>query len=99
MGPIARRLSEEQAATYAWVEETVARIPAEATLGVTMRTGPHASNRWGVTMYPVGPRQDYVLVHEGDLARNDLARHAEAVASGELVEIARRGPLALFRRL
>jgi uncharacterized membrane protein len=97
-GTIARRLSDEEAATHAWVEETVRRIPEDATLGVTMRMGPHASNRRAVTMYPFGPRQDFVLLHRGDLRPADLARLEEAVAAGELVEVARRGPIVLYRR-
>jgi hypothetical protein len=97
-GTIARRLSDEETAAHAWVEETVRRIPEDAMLGVTMRMGPHASNRRAVTMYPFGPRQDFVLLHLGDLRASDLARHQEAVAAGELVEVARHGPLALYRR-
>jgi uncharacterized membrane protein len=97
-GPVARTLSEAERETYAWVEATSARIPKDATLGVTNRLGPHVSNRKAVTLYPRGLLTEYVFLDAADLRPDDLERHRALVAGGDLVPIAERGEMALYRR-
>jgi uncharacterized membrane protein len=97
-GPVARTLSEDERETIAWVQATAAQIPKEATLGVTNRLGPHASNRSAVTLYPRGPITEYVLVDEEDLKPAELDRHRALVAGGELVPVSQHGGMALLRR-
>src|SRR5262249_1555752 len=97
-GPIARTLSESERETYAWVEAAVAQIPPDATLGVTNRLGPHVSNRRAVALYPRGQRSEYVFVDAADLRPDELARHEELIARGDLVPLTQHGGMALFRR-
>jgi uncharacterized membrane protein len=97
-GPIARTLSETERDAFAWVEAATAQIPPEATLGVTNRLGPHASNRRAVTLYPRGPLPEYVLLDTTDLRADERARHEDLLARGALIPITEHGAMALLRR-
>ena len=97
-GPVARTLSPDEQADYAWVEAAAAKIPEGATVGVSNRLGPHVSNRAAVAFYPKGPDTQYVLVDRADLRPDELSRHDELVAAGTLVPITERGGMALYER-
>ena len=95
---ITRSLSDEQQATYAWVNEQATKIPRGASVAATAKMGPHISNRRHAYFYPEKQRMDYVFLDEAELRGNDLERHKKAVSKGEIVELSRRGTMALFKR-
>lgn len=98
---VARTLTPEQQATYAWVREQAQAIPRDAVVGATSKMGPHISNRMRAYFYP-GSRAaevEYVLLDEGELKGKDLSRHKAAVNRGELVELSRRKKMVLFKRV
>ncbi|AUX26049.1 hypothetical protein SOCEGT47_066020 [Sorangium cellulosum] len=96
---VARALTPEQEATYAWVREQAQAIPRDAIVGATSKMGPHISNRMKAYFYPGrAATVEYVLLDEGELKGKDLSRHKAAVKRGELVELSRRKKMALFKR-
>ncbi|WP_434043240.1 MULTISPECIES: DUF2079 domain-containing protein [Sorangium] len=98
---VARRLTPDQEATYAWVRQQVEAIPPGAVVGATSKMGPHISNRKEAYFYP-GDRAalvHYVLLDEGELKAKDLERHNAAVKRGELMELSRLKKMALFKRV
>ncbi|WP_437620935.1 DUF2079 domain-containing protein [Sorangium sp. So ce1151] len=98
---VARKLTPDQEATYAWVTKQVEAIPPGAIVGATSKMGPHVSNRKEAYFYP-GDRAalaQYVLLDEAELKGKDLERHNAAVKRGELVEVDRLKKMALFKRV
>ncbi|WP_437598201.1 DUF2079 domain-containing protein [Sorangium sp. So ce590] len=98
---VARNLTPEQEATYAWVRQQVEAIPPGAIVGATNKMGPHVSNRKEAYFYP-GDRPailQYVLLDEGELKGKDLERHNATVKRGEFVEVSRLKKMALFKRV
>lgn len=98
---VARTLTPEQEATYAWVRQQVESIPPGAIVGATSKMGPHVSNRKEAYFYP-GDRAaivQYVFLDEGELKGKDLERHNAAVKRGELTELGRLKKMALFKRV
>ncbi|XXX75144.1 DUF2079 domain-containing protein [Sorangium sp. So ce134] len=98
---VARKLTPEQEATYAWVRKQVESIPPGAIVGATSKMGPHVSNRKEAYFYP-GDRAaivQYVFLDEGELKGKDLERHNAAVKRGELQELSRLKKMALFKRV
>ncbi|WP_437277087.1 DUF2079 domain-containing protein [Sorangium sp. So ce375] len=98
---VARKLTPDQEATYAWVRQQVEAIPPGAVVGATSKMGPHVSNRKEAYFYP-GDRAatvQYVLLDEAELKGKDLERHNAAVKRGELEEISRLKKMALFKRV
>ncbi|WP_437966224.1 DUF2079 domain-containing protein [Sorangium sp. So ce260] len=98
---VARKLTPEQEATYAWVRQQVESIPPGAIVGATSKMGPHVSNRKEAYFYP-GDRAaivQYVFLDEGELKGKDLERHNAAVKRGEFTELGRLKKMALFKRV
>ncbi|WP_437325194.1 DUF2079 domain-containing protein [Sorangium sp. So ce381] len=98
---VARKLTPDQEATYAWVRQQADAIPRDAVVGATSKMGPHVSNRKEAYFYP-GDRAaavQYVLLDEGELKGKDLERHNAAVKRGELEELSRLKKMALFKRV
>ncbi|WP_438005667.1 DUF2079 domain-containing protein [Sorangium sp. So ce321] len=98
---VARKLTPDQEATYAWVTKQVEAIPPGAIVGATSKMGPHVSNRKEAYFYP-GDRAalaQYVLLDEAELKGKDLERHNAAVKRGELMEVDRLKKMALFKRV
>ncbi|WP_437810555.1 DUF2079 domain-containing protein [Sorangium sp. So ce1078] len=98
---VARKLTPEQEATYAWVRQQVESIPSGAIVGATSKMGPHVSNRKEAYFYP-GDRAaivQYVFLDEGELKGKDLERHNAAVKRGEFTELGRLKKMALFKRV
>lgn len=50
---------------YAWIAETVASLPPDASVSATGRLGPHVSNRRRALVFP--READYLFVHQADL--------------------------------
>lgn len=101
--PVTRSLSAEQERTYAWLRQTIAKIPKNASVGASRKLGPHISNRREAYIYPYKddyPKKpaDYVIADEAELKDQLLEAHRKTLAQGELVEIARNGTFVLFLR-
>lgn len=97
-GGVTRRLSAEQRANWDWVQQATARIPPSAVVGITSRTGPHASNRqYAYFVSDSKQRFDYVLCDESEIKGHDLDRHNKAKQQGDYIELSRRGTMALFK--
>lgn len=94
---VARGLSPAEKLTYAWLDETVASIPAGKSVGTTNKLGCHVSNRKDVVFYPGHGETDYVLLDETELKGGDLDQHTKAVQQGKLVQVARREKMVLFK--
>jgi uncharacterized membrane protein len=96
--PVARRLDEGERARYAWLRDQIERIPADARVGVTNRTGPHASSRMTATFYPERTDVDWLVLDEADLRGAALERHREQLRAGTFERVASRDDLAIYRR-
>lgn len=97
--PPARALTDDQRAIYAWVREQVALIPPGASVAATGKMGPHVSNRRYAYFYPdAKKRTDYIFLDEAELRSADLDNHKKSISKGELIELGRRGTMALFKR-
>ncbi len=94
---VARGLSPTEKLTYAWLDETVASIPAGASVATTNKLGCHVSNRKDVVFYPGHGDTDYVLLDETELKGGDLDQHTKALQQGKLVQVARREKMVLFK--
>lgn len=100
-GKVTRTLNPEQQAVHAWLREQIDRIPRGASVGVTNKLGPHASNRKEVYFYPGSGRTvDWLLIDEGEIKGNDIERHNQRVQRGEYVLVSRykNSKMALFER-
>lgn len=95
--PVTRKLTDDQKARHAWIQQQIAKIPPGASVGATNRLGPHISNRKHAYFYPERTT-DYVFADETELKGGQLDRHTKAISSGEIIEIARNGKMALFIR-
>ena len=96
-GKVTRTLSEEQRATYGWVNEQATSIPRSARVGATNKLGSHVSNRRHAYFWPAEQNVDYVFLDESELKANDLEKHNKLVAKS-FVEVSRRGKMALYKR-
>ncbi len=94
---VARGLSPAEKLTYTWLDETVASIPAGASVGTTNKLGCHVSNRKDVVFYPGHGETDYVLLDETELKGGELDQHTKAVQQGKLVQVSRREKMVLFK--
>ena len=94
---VARGLTPAEKETYRWIDETVALIPAGASVGTTNKLGCHVSNRKDAVFYPGHGPVDYVFLDETEIKGADLDGHNKAVQTGKLVQIARRDKMALFK--
>jgi len=95
---VIRNLTDDQRATYNWVKESTAQIPKRASVSTTNKLGPHVSNRRYVYFWPNKNHTDYVFVDESELKGNDLERHNGAKSRNEIVEVSRKGTMALYKR-
>jgi uncharacterized membrane protein len=95
---LVRALTTSERETSTWLRATIERIPAGAAVAATPKLGPHAADRARAYAYPERSTTEYVLADETELRGPELERHQKAVSRGELVELARRGRMALFRR-
>ena len=95
--PVAHDLDETARAQYEWVTATAALIPQGASVAASQRLGPFVSNRRDAYDYPSAKRSDYLFVDEGDVPGGDALARAQRVARGELIEVARRPFLVLYR--
>ncbi|EYF02109.1 DUF2079 domain-containing protein [Chondromyces apiculatus] len=98
---VTRKLSPDQEQTYAWLKEQVDSLPMAASVGVTNKLGPHASNRKDVYFYPgQGTVRDWLLLDEGELKEADRNKHQQRVQKGDyrLVSRHKSTKFALYQR-
>ena len=95
---IARGMTPQSKATYAWIREQVAKIPPGASVGTTNKLGPHVSNRKDVFFYHERPGAEYHFVDETELRAPDLETLTKGVKQGTFVELGRREKLVLFKK-
>jgi uncharacterized membrane protein len=92
---VARQLSDKDRETYAWIREQTAKIPVQASVGVTNRTGPHASNRKRAYFYNEHTDVDWLFIDEAELKAPDLDKINK---SGTFTLVARHDKLALYKK-
>ncbi|AKT37125.1 DUF2079 domain-containing protein [Chondromyces crocatus] len=100
-GRVARSLTDAQRETHTWLREQVDSLPNGASVGVTNRTGPHASNRKDVYFYPgQGTVYDWLLIDEGEFKEADRTKHSTRVQRGDyrLVSRHKSTKFALYER-
>jgi uncharacterized membrane protein len=97
-GPAARTLTDKDRETYLWVRTEVAKIPLEDSVGLTNRTGPHASNRARAYHYHEHPEVDWAFVDDLELRGAELDRHNKAVQSGALELVSRHDHYSIYHR-
>lgn len=95
---VARGLSPAERDRYAWVRAQTRALPAAARVGLTDRTGAHASNRIGAFEYPAHQDVDWLFVDETDLVGADLEQHTQNVRSGRFVLMAKYDSLAVYKK-
>lgn len=92
-------MNERDAKRYADLREMIAKIPRDATVGVTEAEGPHVSNRLVMysLKYTLGPFPEYLLVsHPRHRGERDHVR--KALDSGKYGVIAQEGDFTLAKR-
>ncbi len=95
--PIAHDLDEAASEQYAWVQESVAGIPTEASVTATQRLGPFVSSRRDAYDISTSRPSDYQFIDEAELSFADIAARGQRVARGELELVTRHQTLALYR--
>lgn len=107
-----RKVSGEERKTFDWVEETIAKIPPDASVASSDKMGSHISNRarayfYKVTVKAPGPppryttakHYDYVFLDDRDLRDPEATFFKQDLACGALEEVARRGNLVLMKTM
>jgi uncharacterized protein (TIRG00374 family) len=95
---VARGLTDKDRETYAWIHAATAKIPTAASVGLTNRTGAHASNRMRAYFYPEHQNVDYLFIDEAELKGAELDKHTKNVTTGAFVLVERRDKLAVFKK-
>jgi uncharacterized membrane protein len=95
---VARALTAGQRETHDWIRAQADLLPAEASVGVTNRLGPHCSNRASAFLYPEHQEVDWLFVDEAELAGGALDAHERNVSGGRFDLVARRDTLAVYKR-
>jgi len=91
---LVRSLTPAQRETHAWVRQTVALIPPDATVSATGRLGPHVSNRRGAFVFPA--EADYAFVDGSNLDRRGKAALERLKSEKGYGKLAERGNLSLW---
>ena len=95
---VARALTDKDRELYAWVRQATDKIPISASVGLTNRTGAHASNRMRAFFYPEHQDLDYLFIDEAELKGAELEKHTKNVSNGTFVLVDRREKLAVFKK-
>ncbi|MFT3774484.1 MAG: DUF2079 domain-containing protein [Minicystis sp.] len=95
---VARGLTDKDRETFAWIEETTAKIPRNASVGTTNRLGAHVSNRMQAYFYPEKQNVDWLFLDENEIKATELDKHNKNVQSGAFVLVARREKMALYKK-
>ncbi len=93
-----RHLTDHQRERYAWVQQAVAMIPADATVAATRRMGPHISNRSKAYGYPNRGSFDYLFVDESQIPSKQMPDHRRFVQQGGYEVLTRLEKLVLYGR-
>jgi uncharacterized membrane protein len=96
--PVARGLTPKDNELYAWIRQQIDQIPRGASVAVTNRTGPHASNRQQAYFYPEHSEVDWLFIDEAEIRGGDLEKHNKNLAAGVFELVAKRDRLAFYKR-
>lgn len=94
---VARSLTDDERATYAWIRQQTATIPVRAQVAATPKLGPHVSNRRYAFAYPERNVADYLFIDESELKAPELEKLQKA-AQDRYVEVARRNKMVLLKK-
>ena len=94
--PVVREHNATHTRRYHWLQEMLAKIPADAAVIASDGLGAHISNR--ARAYRIWTREpgDFLLVDERELKGAHLTTHRARIKAGKLRELGREGTLALF---
>jgi uncharacterized membrane protein len=96
--PPARTLTDKEKETYQWVRTEIAKIPLEDSVGLSNRTGAHASNRPRAYHYNEHPEADWAFIDENEVHGGELDRQKKALQRGELELVSRHDHFAIYHR-
>ncbi len=94
---VVRVLTPQDKENYEWIKRMVAQIPESAAVAATDKMGPHISGRKNAFFYGDTKPVDYVFVDEHEIRADRLTVLQNDVRRGALVELGRKGSLALFK--
>ena len=92
-------LTPEQETRYREFRRFIEQIPADASVTVTSRIGPHVSNRAEVWSYRDKKQTEYLMLDTRDMKGWPRKHHADRLAAGKVELLAKEGTLQLFRIL
>jgi uncharacterized membrane protein len=93
-----RTLSESDEKQHAWVRESAAQIPQQASVATTRRMGPHVSNRSRAFQYHMKGNFDFLLLDEREISRKRMSDHRQYLRVGGYEVLRRSGKLVLYAR-
>lgn len=93
-----RELSEQASKRLVWLEAQLASIPADTSMAVTGRVGPHVATRANVYAYPTDREVEAMVLFRGDLHKEHKVELREAVQRGEWAVAGSSGSLVVYRR-
>ena len=94
-----RELTDAAVKRLAALERTLGTLPADASLAVTGRVGPHVAKRSEVYQYPEVPDADYLIVFRSDLREKHMRELRAAVGRGELEIVHDEFSIVVYRTL
>ena len=94
---IPHTLTSQQERRYEEVRKLVDQIPANASVTVTARLGPHLSNRADVWRYQHGKESEYLMLDTRDLRGRLRREHQARLDAGKLELLAKDRTVQLFR--
>lgn len=97
--PLIRELDDHQHERYAWLADTVQKIPADASVAATDSLGPHVSTRARLYHFRDHPDADYLVLHEAEISQPERRALRKRVRLGELERVARYAKeIVIYRR-
>jgi uncharacterized membrane protein len=94
-----REVTDTARARLAALERTLSTLPAEASVAVTGRIGPHVAKRREVYQYPEVPDADFLIVFWSDLRERYKSELHRAVEHGELEVVHDEHSIVIYRTL
>jgi len=96
---IPHTLTVEQEQRYLEFRKFVEQIPADASVTVSSKIGPHVSNRAEIWSYRDKKQSEYLMLDTRELSGWTKKHHQDRLAAGKLELLAKDGTLQLFRIL
>jgi uncharacterized membrane protein len=96
---IPHSLTVEQEQRYQEFRKFIEQIPADASVTVSSKIGPHVSNRAEIWSYRDKKQSEYLMLDTRELSGWTKKHHQDRLAAGKLELLAKDGTLQLFRIL